>query len=90
LVQREIIQNEWFEAANRTISKAEEEGRNRDALIMKGKLKAAKTCWEDEDYTCAKRYLEQIIPIPETYTTLTLGLILLPTHLRRRLVRSAE
>jgi hypothetical protein len=62
----EIMGNNWFEEANNTILKTEQEGRTRDALIMKGKLKSAQICWEDEDYACVKRYLEQIHPIPET------------------------
>jgi hypothetical protein len=60
-----ITQHDWFNLANQTIKKAEEEGRTRDALIMKSKLKTAQECWEEEDYTRAKMMLEQIIPIPE-------------------------
>ena len=84
LVKEEIIRNDWFEAANQTIREAEQEGRTRDALIMTGKLKAAQSCWENEDYACSKRFLEQIIPIPETLMVLVLSLILLPALQRRR------
>jgi hypothetical protein len=68
----EIIKWNWFDLANQTIAEAEQEGRTRDALIMKGKLNSAQRAWEDEDFTGARNLLEQIAPIPEALSMLIL------------------
>jgi hypothetical protein len=68
----EIIELNWFELARQSIVDAENEGRTRDALIMKGKLNQAENRWEEGDYLEAKGFLEQIVFEPMVMTLLCL------------------
>jgi hypothetical protein len=77
---------EMFSQANATIQEAEQLGADaRTITIMKGYYSQAESRWREYDYKRTKTFLQQILDMPEPALLCILGLILLPTLLRRRL-----